>query len=89
MAMQAQRRAALVTPEKALTLAARELATAQHAFPPFRSPHEGYAILLEELDELWLEIKNDKNTPEWRLGRMRHEAMQIAAMSLRFMVDLA
>ena len=49
-----------MTPEEALTLAARELATAQHAFPPFRSPHEGYAILLEELDELWLEIKNDK-----------------------------
>ena len=78
-----------MTPEEALTLVACELANAQHAFPPFRSPHEGYAILLEELDELWLEIKNDKRSSVARTQRMRHEAMQIAAMSLRFMIDLA
>ena len=30
-----------------------ELERAERAFPPFNSPHEGYAVIAEELDELW------------------------------------
>lgn len=55
-------------------------------FPPFLSPHEGYAVLLEEMDELWDEIK--KQYGDRTREQMRKEATQIAAMALRFMIDL-
>lgn len=55
--------------------------------PPFNSRHEGYAILLEELDELWEIVKlNHAKTPECRKD-MRKEAIQVAAMSIRFIED--
>lgn len=57
-------------------------ATAQ--FGPFASAHEGYAIMLEEMDELWDEIKSKKGTAQ----SAYKEAKQVAAMALRFMVDL-
>ena len=50
----------------------------------FHSYHEGYAVLLEEVDELWDEVKKRQQDRE----ALRKEAMQIAAMALRFMVDL-
>ena len=52
----------------------------------FHSAHEGYAVIAEELDELWDEVKKNrrKRDPE----RMRKEASQVAAMALRFMVDI-
>ncbi len=37
---------------------------AREKHPPMRSPHEGYAILLEELDELWDEIKAWQPMPD-------------------------
>ena len=56
------------------------------SYDPFSSLHEGYALLLEEVDELWDEIKIK---PEFRdLQKVRHEAKQVAAMALRIMVDL-
>lgn len=57
-----------------------------HPFGDLQSVHQAYALLLEELDELWDEIKkkNDKRNPE----AMREEAMQIAALAIRFMTDL-
>jgi hypothetical protein len=64
-----------------------ELQRAEEKFPKFNSPHEGYAVILEELDELWDEIRasgpSRLNKPE-----MRKEAMQVAAMALRFIVDI-
>jgi hypothetical protein len=63
-----------------------ELRRAQADYPPFASAHEGYAIILEELDELWIEVMK---RPDRRLGRaMRDEAKQVAAMALRFMIDV-
>jgi NTP pyrophosphatase (non-canonical NTP hydrolase) len=41
--------------------------------------HEFYAILLEEVDELWDAIKNDEP-----LARVHAEAIQVAAMVIRF-----
>jgi len=72
--------------DDALDALERELKFATDTFPPFRSPHEGYAIIKEELDELWEEIRKqyDVRTNE----KMRKEARQIAAMALRFMIDL-
>jgi hypothetical protein len=65
----------------ALEHVADELAAARRKFPGFSSRHEGYAILLEEMDELWQEIKH--GTPE----RAREEAVQVAAMAIRFITD--
>ncbi len=55
-------------------------------YPKFTSAHEGYAILLEEVDELWDEVKVKQSHPE-RKARMRAEAIQVAAMALRFLTD--
>ena len=55
-------------------------------FPDFNSAHEGYAVLLEEVDELWDEIKNNKKPGAYE--RMRVEATQVGAMALRFLVML-
>ena len=63
-----------------------ELISAIVKFHPFNSGHEGYGVILEELEELWGEIKNSKETKGNEA--MRKEAIQIAAMSLRFIVDL-
>jgi len=61
-----------------------ELASSYKKFPqPLNSTHEGYAVILEELDELWDTVK--KNEPK---KLMRAEAVQVAAMSLRFILDL-
>ena len=48
------------------------------------SAHEGYAVILEELDELWEEIK--KKHPE--KSRLKEEAIQVAAMAVRFVIDV-
>jgi len=48
---------------------------------PFHSAHEGFAILDEERDELWDEVKaNDQ-------FRAREEAIQVAAMATRFFIE--
>jgi hypothetical protein len=53
---------------------------------PMKSHHEGYAVLLEEVDELWDEVKKrtNKRSPE----KLREEAIQVAAMATRFVIDL-
>ena len=50
----------------------------------FASNHEAYGVILEELDELWDEIK--KKNPDKE--KMRTEATQTAAMLLRFINEL-
>ena len=48
---------------------------------PMRSSHEGYAILKEKVDEMWDAIKaNDTRGA-------RAEAVQVAAMAIRFLLD--
>lgn len=51
----------------------------------FHSPHEGYAVLLEEVDELWAEI-----TPKPHLRdrkKIYKEAVQVAAMAARIAIE--
>jgi hypothetical protein len=59
----------------------RELdhAYAKHGVAPW-SRHEFYAILKEEVDELWDAIKADEP-----LDRVRAEAIQVAAMPVRYL----
>jgi hypothetical protein len=63
-----------------------ELLAAEGMFPAIQTPHQGYAIILEELDELWDEIKAKPGVRSQ--DRMRKEAVQVAAMALRFIVDV-
>jgi len=56
-----------------------ERATQEHG--TFHSTHEGYAVMKEELEELWEEIKKNDG------ARINEEALQLAAMALRFLVD--
>ena len=50
----------------------------------FNSLHEGYGVLLEEVDEFWDEVKKRNPDPV----RLRGELVQIAAMALRNAIDL-
>ena len=52
--------------------------------PATHSPHEGWAVIWEELDELWAHVRADTG----RTGDARKEAMQVAAMGLRYALDL-
>lgn len=61
-----------------------ELARARAKFGPMRGPHEGWAILREEVDELWDLVKSKKPTPE----AMAAEAVQVGAMALKFLEDV-
>lgn len=53
---------------------------------PFNSAHEAYAVILEELDELWEEVKKKHRDRDY--SNMYMEACQVSAMALRFMVDI-
>ena len=66
--------------------AATELIRAMTIHAPFHSPHEGYAVILEELDELKDEVWASK--PGSDRAAMRKEAIQVAAMALRFVQDV-
>ncbi len=60
-------------------------ARAKHA--PMRGPHEGYAVLLEEVDELWDEVKRwQPDAPNHTA--MRKEALHVAAMALAFLLEV-
>jgi len=67
---------------------ANEFYRACTRFPQFNSGHEGYAVILEEMDELWTEVKDNKRDYLTRRRDMRAEAIQVGAMALRFIYDL-
>jgi hypothetical protein len=71
-------------PETALHLVLDEFEKARRKFPAFNSGHEGWAVLREEVDELWDEVKKREPDPD----KLRHEAIQVAAMALRFVVEV-
>lgn len=71
----------------------QELAQARRVHPtPMHSAHEGYAVLEEEVDELWEVVKfnpgDDASDKRLRLIEMREEAVQVAAMALRFINEV-
>lgn len=67
-----------------LDLILEEYIRATSKFPrPFSSGHEGYGVIKEELDELWDEIKQDGGKQ-----RKKEEAVQLAAMAVRFIAEL-
>ncbi|KKN04743.1 hypothetical protein LCGC14_1094520, partial [marine sediment metagenome] len=42
----------------------KEAVQAELIWKPFNSLHEAYAILLEEMDELWEEVKASQKNPD-------------------------
>lgn len=73
--------------ELACDLVLREIrrAKAKHG-ADFHGAHEGYAIMLEEVDELWDEVKKQGGGRDLAAHK---EAMQVAAMAIRYMVEVA
>ncbi|CAL9605982.1 hypothetical protein SUDANB95_05490 [Actinosynnema sp. ALI-1.44] len=65
-----------------LDLVRTELIDATQTHGPITSPHEGYAVIAEELDELWDAVKTDDPTAA------AGEAIQVAAMGARYLLDL-
>lgn len=63
----------------------REVRRAAAKHPPMHSPHEGFAVLKEEVDELWAEIKKNFGREQCAFD----EAIQVAAMGVRYVLDLA
>lgn len=66
----------------ALSEVRAEVVRAIEKFPTFNSAHEGYAVIAEELDELWDAVKGNDPVDA------RKEAVQVAAMGIRFMTDI-
>lgn len=66
--------------------AARECNRAQGLHSPMNSAHEAYAVILEELDEFWEEVRKKKEARNH--PKMRQELRQIAAMAIRAIHDL-
>lgn len=63
-----------------------ELSSARSLHPiPHRSFHESYAIILEELEEFWEEVKKKPDDRDRRL--LLDELVQIAAMCQRAAED--
>jgi len=72
----------MMTFDAAFSLVREEIERARSMHPGFPSAHHGYAVIREELDELWDEVKAD------RLLAAQKEAVQVAATAIRFMTEL-
>jgi hypothetical protein len=62
----------------------KELIRARNGHGPMRSKHEGYAVLLEEVEEVQQEVFHGKDN-----GKLRAELIQVAAMAQRMIEDLS
>lgn len=62
-----------------------ELAQAVERHPvPYHSPHEGWAIIREELDELWEHVRANTG----RSPAARAEAIQVAMVAVRYVLEV-
>lgn len=66
--------------------ALHEVEDAAAKWPPFNSAHEGYGVLLEEVEELKAHVWT--NQKRRKLDEMRKEAIQVAAMAIRFAAEV-
>jgi hypothetical protein len=64
---------------------ATEVLRAQAMHPVLNSAHEAYAVILEELDEYWQEVKRKRQDQNHQA--MYNELVQIAAMAARAAID--
>ena len=61
-----------------------ELKCSYGKYGAFNSTHEGYAVILEELDELWDEVRKKEPSK----SDMKNECIQCIAMLHKFIKDL-
>ena len=66
-----------------------EASRASALFPPMNSPHEAAAVIREEFDEYWDEVKKHNTSKPDRdtRPRQREELIQLAAMCIRAITD--
>jgi hypothetical protein len=62
-----------------------ELKNARAKHQPIQSAHEGYAVIAEEVEEFWDEVKKKRQDRDKTL--MLHELVQLAAMARRTAED--
>jgi hypothetical protein len=63
----------------------KEVESAKSKWPgDFKNTHEAYAVIKEEFDELWDEIRKKNPGRE----QLRHEAIQTTAMLFRLITEL-
>jgi len=65
-----------------LTSILDEYLRARKSHQPMHSSHEGYGVLLEEVDEMWDAIKKND------IAHAKQEAKQVAAMALAFILEV-
>ena len=68
--------------DEILALVKEEYQRARAKHAPLNSGHEGYAVILEELDELWDAVRADN------FDHAKDEAIQVAAMALAFILEV-
>lgn len=68
--------------EEVFRAVGKEIKTATQKWAPFNSAHEGYCVLLEEVEELWEHVRANQGIRD--LDAMKKEAIQVAAMAMRF-----
>lgn len=66
-------------------MVANELQSARRKHRPINSVHEGYAVLLEEVEEFWEEVR--KKRENRNSDRMVEELVQVATMAQRIAED--
>jgi len=71
-----------MSPEQVNDAILQEYYRARKKHRPMQSAHEGYSVILEELEELWDAVKKDDK------AHAKKEAMQVAAMALAFMIEV-
>ncbi len=59
----------------------KEVENAESRFPEYNSSHEGYAVIAEELDELWELVREHSHDYKKEYA----EAKQIACTAVRYM----
>lgn len=63
-----------------------ELEAARRDHKPYNSAHEAYAVILEELEEFWEEVRMKRNKRD--KAHMLRELVQIATTAERAAYDL-
>ena len=61
-----------------------EVLRAQAKHAPYNSPHEGWSVIFEELEELREHVRADTG----RGAEARKEAIQIAATAIRYVLSV-